>query len=175
MFSWVLGLVRCWFFPETFRVPTRLCSFLPSSSACPSSDLRFPSCRVLPFRRVHGSSRYFSCFLFHWFRAFPLSSVGLVLLFLLQAVVFHLSAFFLFGVPFFPSSRASFRFSLISFPQGPPLGGCVLLLGFWLVCPPLVSLATSHSASFLQAVSSEDFFLFLSFFLSSLLWPGLCW
>ena len=75
---------------------------------------------------------------------------------------------FLFGVPF-----SFLWFSLISFPQGPPLGGCVLLLGFWLVCPTLVSLAMSHRATVLQAVSSEDFLLCLFFFLPSLLWPGL--
>ena len=55
----------------------------------------------LPFGRVHGSSQYFFCFLFRGLRALPPSSVGLVPLFLLQSVVFHHSAFFLFGVPFF--------------------------------------------------------------------------
>ena len=38
--------------------------------------------------------------LFRGFHAPPSSSVGLVPLFLLQTVVFHLSAFLLFGAPF---------------------------------------------------------------------------
>ena len=41
-FSLVLSLVRCWFFPEPFLVPTRCGSFRPFSSACPFLALRFP-------------------------------------------------------------------------------------------------------------------------------------
>ena len=126
--SLVHGLVRCWFLSEPFLVPTRSCSFRPSSSACPSLDLRFPSRRGLPFGRVHGSSRYFSCFLFRGFRALPSFSVGLVPLFLLQAVVFLLSAFFFCLVYLFPSSRASFRFFLL-LSSGSSLGRVCLALG----------------------------------------------
>ena len=58
-----------------------------------------------------------------WFRSFFCGR--LFFIFLRSFCLVHL----------FPSSRASLRFYIISFPQGPPLGGCVLLLGFWLVCP----------------------------------------
>ena len=54
--------------------------------------------------------------------------------------------------------------SLFSSSSGPPLGGCVLLLGFCLVCPPLVSLAMSPSATVLQAVFFRGFLF--HFFLS---------
>ena len=76
-------------------------------------------------------------------------------------------------------------FLVLSFllPLGPPLGDCVLLLGFWLVCPPLFSLAMSPSAAVLGfpynapwssvlGVLSLVFLLCLTFFmfvLSSLL------
>ena len=49
LISLVLGLVRCCFFPETFLVPTRSCSFRPSSGSSflcfRCSSLRF----LLPF------------------------------------------------------------------------------------------------------------------------------
>ena len=56
LFSLVLGLVRCWFFPETFLVPTRSCSFRPSSG---SSFLSF-HCSSLWFL-LRFSSRFFCC------------------------------------------------------------------------------------------------------------------
>ena len=59
LFSLVLRLVRCWFFPVPFLVPSRSRSFRPSSSACPFSDLRFPLCRGLP---VWTNSWFFPVF-----------------------------------------------------------------------------------------------------------------
>ena len=57
LFSLVLSIVRCWFFPETFLVPTRSCSFLPSSGSSLIS-FRCSSLRsLLPF-----SSRFFCCY-----------------------------------------------------------------------------------------------------------------
>ena len=75
----------------------------PFLSAYPRLVLGFPlaSRRGCPFGQVHGSSLHFPCFLFQGFHALPSSLVGLVPLFLLQAVVFHLSAFFSVGAPIF--------------------------------------------------------------------------
>ena len=137
----------------------------------PHSDLRFPlglgsacsdKAMVLPY--------FFSCFLFRRFTALPSSSVGLVPLFLWQAVVGRLSAFFSVVVPVFfllgPLFVLSFLrilpWAVVSCFSG--YGGCVLL---W------VSLPTSRRAPVLQAVSSVVFLLCLFFFLPSLLWPGL--
>ena len=138
----MLSLVRCWFFPEPFLVTTCSCRFRTSSSACLfwiSSSLCVGG---FLFGLVHGSSRYFSCFLFRGFRALPSFSVGLVRLFLLQAVVFHLYAFFLFGFVF-PSSWASFWFSLFFFLWVLP----------WRVCPALGVLAGVSSFGFFSSVS----------------------
>ena len=56
LFSLVLGLVRCWFYPEPFLVPTHSCSFRPSSGSSLRS-FRCSSLRsLLPF-----SSRFFCC------------------------------------------------------------------------------------------------------------------
>ena len=119
LFSLVLGLLWCWFFPGLFLVPTRVCSFRHSLS------LRLPSCRGLLFGRVHGSSRYFSFFLFLRFCALPSSLVGLVLLFFLQAVVSIFRHFFRLVRLF---SDLPMVVSLL-IPQGPPLGSCSLLSG----------------------------------------------
>ena len=54
-----------------------------------------------------------------------------------------------------------------------PWAGVSCYWGFWLVCPSVVSVTTSRHATVLQAVCSEDFLLWLFFFLPSLQWPGL--
>ena len=76
-------------------------------------------------------------FLFLGFRALPLSWVGLVPLFLLQAVVYNLSAFFSVGAPFFfilglPSGSLSSPSSESS------LGLLCRAFVFWPVCPSFV-------------------------------------
>ena len=55
-FFLVLGLLRCWFFPGPFVVPTLADSFHPSASTLVFFGLRFPSHQGLPFGRVPGSS-----------------------------------------------------------------------------------------------------------------------
>ena len=77
--------VLCWSF-----------SFSLSSFGCKVS-LRVGAARSAASMVLH----YFSPALFRGFPALPSSSVGLVQLFLLQAVVFHLSTFFLVVAPIF--------------------------------------------------------------------------
>ena len=83
-----------------------------------------------PFGLLHGSSRYFSRFLFCGFRVLPSFSVGLVHLFLLLVLVLHLYAFFLFGFVFL--RRGPLSGSLFSSSSGSSLGQ---------VCPGLGVLA----------------------------------
>ena len=93
---------------------------------------------------IRTSSWFFPVFLlFSGFRALPSSSVGLVPLFLSQAVVFHLSSFFLFGVPF---SFFSGLFPVLSYllSSGSSLG--------W-VCPALGVLVGVSSFGFSSYVS----------------------
>ena len=73
----------------------------PFTSSCPHSVLQFPLASGPPVRTIPFSSLHFSCFVFRGLSALPSSSVGLVPLFLLQAVVFNLSAFFSVGAPIF--------------------------------------------------------------------------
>ena len=54
LFSLVLSLVRCWFFPEAFLVPTRSCSFRPSSGSSLMSFRCSSLQSLLPF-----SSQFF--------------------------------------------------------------------------------------------------------------------
>ena len=100
---------------------------VPFTSSCSLSDLRFPFASGPPVRTSPFSSLHFSCFLFRGFRALPSSSVGLVPLFLLQAVVFTLSAFFLVGAPLF-FLLGPFSGSLSSPSSGSSLG--LLCLAF---------------------------------------------
>ena len=112
-FSWfflVFGLLRCWFFPGMFLVPTRAGSFRPfffTLSSSVSGCLHFG---VLPLGRVPGSYRYFRFFLcqrlFHSF-----------------CVLFGRCAYFL-------SSRPSLGFVILS-SSGSSLGLLCPAFGFW--------------------------------------------
>ena len=55
LFSLVLSLVHCWFFPEAFLVPTRSCSFHPSSGSSLMSFCCSSLRSLLPF-----SSQFFA-------------------------------------------------------------------------------------------------------------------
>ena len=173
-FFLVLGLLRCWFFPRMFLVPTRSGSFCPSFSVC---LLRSP----VPFASgppVRPSSLFFPVFLVFfslsvsWVScsSFVFAWIGSGLS--VASGCFTLSAFFSGGTHiFFLLGPPSGSFS--SPPSGSSLGFLCHTFGLWPMCPLWVSLASSCRVAVLQAVSLAGFLLCLFLFLCSLQWPGL--
>ena len=150
----------------------------PFTSSCPRSVLWFPLASGPPVRTRIFSSLPCSCFLFCGFSALPLSSVGLVPLFLLQAVVFNISAFFSVGVPIFfllgPLSG-----SLSSPSSGSSLGLlCPLFFvqGFFTNCSSSLGSSLSPVSSSSSSLASSSFVLvpqlvFLGFGGVTFSWP----